>query len=187
MTDWAYGVFLGLIFAALLIGVLEWARRDRKRVVLDAPVGSYKFTREEIEKAMAFPLDARKDPRELEAWEIDLINLFKSYELEVLDLIDAQFSTGGCNDRWLAIARTDLQKGFMALQRAVAKPPGDDLDTQKPATRTLRNVDIVHNDDGEVLAVKESDDPAQLAGGEPCLGAEICARGMTGDGEKLYD
>lgn len=26
--------------------------------------------------------------------------------------------------RWLAIAKTDLQKGFMALTRAIAKPEG---------------------------------------------------------------
>ncbi len=72
---------------------------------------------------MAFPL--RPKERTLAPWEIDLMNTFKGLEKEILDLIEAQFSTGSCNDRWLAIARTDLQKAFMALQRAIAKPLAD--------------------------------------------------------------
>ncbi len=93
------------------------------RKIHDAPRPSDNFTKEEIKAAMAFPL--RMKERTLEPWEIDLMNTFKGYEKEILDLIEAQFSTGSCNDRWLAIARTDLQKGFMCLQRAIAKPAGD--------------------------------------------------------------
>lgn len=166
MTNWAYGVFLGLIFAAIIIGVLEWAGKDRKRVVHDAPMAPDNFTRKELKAAMAFPLRI-KGYRNLEDWEIDLINTMKDYEEEIIGLIDAQFSTGGCNDRWLAIARTDLQKGFMALTRAIAQPESDDPDKWK-FTRPKPQID------------------PPLADG-PNLGAEIRKAGMTGDGEGLYD
>ena len=39
-------------------------------------------------------------------------------EQEILEEIDSY--TEGVNARWLAIARTDIQRGFMALRRALA-------------------------------------------------------------------
>ena len=63
--------------------------------------------------------------RELAPWEIDLMNEIKALEAKTVALVEAQFSTGSCNDRWLAIAKTDLEKGFMAFIRAVARPNGE--------------------------------------------------------------
>lgn len=151
------GVLLALIFAAIILGVLEWARRDRKRVVLDAPVGSWNFTREQAEKAVR-----NAKGRTLEIWETDLLNKSKGFEAELLDFIEAQFSTGSCDDRWLAIARTDLQKGFMAMNRAITKP--GDANVPEPL-------------------VAAEVDPA-LEGTN--LGAEIRRLGKTGEGEGLY-
>lgn len=63
--------------------------------------------------------------RELNADEILLMNRIKGYASEVGGLIGA-LETGligkYVDKRWLAIAKTDLQKGFMSFVRAVAKP-----------------------------------------------------------------
>lgn len=82
-----------------------------------------------------------KGYRDLSQAEIDLMNEAKEKAAEVGALIDrisalnvqmvqdafsanehalADLHRDGC--RWAAIAKTDLQKGFMALVRAVAKP-----------------------------------------------------------------
>ncbi|MCB7129196.1 MAG: hypothetical protein J3T61_06645 [Candidatus Brocadiales bacterium] len=125
--------------------------------------------------------------RVLEEWEIDLMNVAKGFEAEMLEFIEAQFSTGSCDDRWLAIARTDLQKGFMALNRAIEKPGNLVPPPASIGRNLLTNVDIVHDDDGKVLAVKDPEDrdPENLAG-EPCLGAEVRKLGLTGEGEGNY-
>ena len=63
--------------------------------------------------------------RELTQEEIDLINKIKGIGNELGDLIDTlrderlQF-----DQRWVSIAKTDLQKGVMGLIRAIAKPGG---------------------------------------------------------------
>lgn len=43
-------------------------------------------------------------------------------EAEAGDMVDALEKTGGLDQRWVAIGKTDLQKGLMALTRAVAQP-----------------------------------------------------------------
>lgn len=79
--------------------------------------------------------------RDLSQAEIDLMNRIKAYEAEALQLVRdvlTQLGTHNANIgsdteepmrfanaepyRWAAIARTDLQTGFMALVRAVAQP-----------------------------------------------------------------
>lgn len=59
---------------------------------------------------------------------VDAVNRNKETEEKILRLIDdlqngqlkgESFQADG---RWLAIARTDLEKGFMALNRAIFKP-----------------------------------------------------------------
>ena len=62
--------------------------------------------------------------RDLSQEEINAMNTIKELAEQVRILVD---SIGDSNEffidtRWQAIARTDLQKGFMALVRAVAKP-----------------------------------------------------------------
>lgn len=53
---------------------------------------------------------------------IDQVNRHKLLEERLLRIIDDLHVSGGADPRWLAIARTDLEKGFMALNRAVFQP-----------------------------------------------------------------
>lgn len=59
--------------------------------------------------------------RPLSDAEIELMNEIKAKGTEVGDLIDKAVAKGA-DARWASIARTDLQKAFMCLTRAVAKP-----------------------------------------------------------------
>lgn len=64
-----------------------------------------------------------KGYNELSKQDIDLINLIKSKETELLELIrQIEPSVEGESQRWLATGKTDLQKGFMSVIRAIAKP-----------------------------------------------------------------
>lgn len=76
-----------------------------------------------------------KGYRELCQYEIDLMNEIKEKAAEVGELCDKLQSHKGAIDdngqtdpstapdqRWVAIGKTDLQKGFMALTRSIAKP-----------------------------------------------------------------
>jgi len=59
--------------------------------------------------------------RTLSDKEIDLINRIKAKGAELGELMDSIMDV---DPRWLAIAKTDLQKGFMSLVRAITKPEG---------------------------------------------------------------
>jgi hypothetical protein len=64
--------------------------------------------------------------RDLTPYEVRLMNDVKA-EAEVVALLVEKLSglkSAECvpDQRWVAIARTHLQQGFMALTRAVAKP-----------------------------------------------------------------
>lgn len=68
-----------------------------------------------------------KGYRDLTQAEIDLINEIKQKADEVGDLYLKVSNLRIANEslidlRWLAIAQTDLQKGFMGLVRSVARP-----------------------------------------------------------------
>ncbi len=60
--------------------------------------------------------------RDLSAEEIALMNEVKQAGELVGDLVERISATEGVDVRWASIARTQLQQGFMALTRAVAKP-----------------------------------------------------------------
>ena len=66
--------------------------------------------------------------RDLSAAELQLINRIKTEGLEVMELVDAvrAMDDGSTTERgrWMNIARTQVQQGFMALTRAVALPGG---------------------------------------------------------------
>jgi hypothetical protein len=62
--------------------------------------------------------------RALSDTETKLINEIKAIGNEVGRLVEGMGMNGHVDQRWVAIARTDLQKGFMALVRAVAQPNG---------------------------------------------------------------
>ena len=63
---------------------------------------------------------------------IDLVNTLKLAEESLLRMIDEMRDKGHQYDqRWLAIARTQFEQGYMALNRAIFKPeraklPGDE-------------------------------------------------------------
>lgn len=60
--------------------------------------------------------------RELTAEETDMINRIKKFGIELDGYFTGLEATDSIDKRWLAIAKTDLQKGFMSLVRSVAKP-----------------------------------------------------------------
>ena len=53
---------------------------------------------------------------------IDIVNENKAAEEVILRMLDALDSSGKADGRWLAVARTHLETGFMAMNRAVFKP-----------------------------------------------------------------
>lgn len=59
---------------------------------------------------------------DLTAEEIALMNEAKTLAEQVGALVDKIGKTPNTDQRWLAIGKTDLQKGFMATIRAVARP-----------------------------------------------------------------
>lgn len=61
---------------------------------------------------------------------VDLVNENKTIEEQVLRILDALATNPNTDKRWLAIGRTAIENGFMAVNRAVFKPsraklPGD--------------------------------------------------------------
>jgi len=63
--------------------------------------------------------------------KIALVNQNKTVEEELLRVIDHASKTGIMDARWAEIARTDLEKAFMSLNRAIFQPgrislPGDE-------------------------------------------------------------
>lgn len=62
--------------------------------------------------------------RELDAQEISYMNNVKSMGNSIAALIEEmeETMTPTPDLRWLAIAKTDLQKGIMSLVRSIAKP-----------------------------------------------------------------
>lgn len=63
-----------------------------------------------------------KGYRELNEGEIAAMNAVKEKAAEVCVLIEEMESNPDLDPRWIAIAKTDLQKGFMAATRSIAKP-----------------------------------------------------------------
>ena len=61
--------------------------------------------------------------RDLSQEEIDLMNDVKVQAAQAGALVEClENDIPEIDRRWLAIARTDLQKGFMSLMRSIAKP-----------------------------------------------------------------
>lgn len=60
--------------------------------------------------------------RDLSQQEINMMNDAKAKAMDIGKLCDVLNEMPEIDKRWLAIAKTDLQKGFMALVRSIAKP-----------------------------------------------------------------
>lgn len=63
-----------------------------------------------------------KGYRDLSEAEIDLMNDAKSKAMDIGKLCEVLKEMPEIDKRWLAIAVTDLQKGFMSLVRSIARP-----------------------------------------------------------------
>jgi hypothetical protein len=60
--------------------------------------------------------------RDLTQLEIDLMNQCKQMAEQCGELITILSEHDATDKRWIAIGKTDLQKGFMAIIRGVAQP-----------------------------------------------------------------
>lgn len=60
--------------------------------------------------------------RELNQQEIDAMNSIKELASAVGVLVEELEANPSLDKRWIAVAKTDLQKGFMAAVRSVAQP-----------------------------------------------------------------
>lgn len=63
-----------------------------------------------------------KGYRNLSETELSLINKIKEHACIVSALVEELREYPGIDQRWVSIAKTDLQTGFMALTRSVAQP-----------------------------------------------------------------
>ena len=63
-----------------------------------------------------------KGYRDLTQAEIDAMNSVKLQAEAVGKVVEAIGGMEGVDVRWVSIARTQLQQGFMALTRAIAQP-----------------------------------------------------------------
>lgn len=62
--------------------------------------------------------------RQLTQQEVAAINYVKNVGNDIGRLLDEVANLPLVDMRWLAIARTHLQEGFMFITRAIAKPEG---------------------------------------------------------------
>jgi len=62
--------------------------------------------------------------RDLTDAELEVINNIKKIGNTIGELFDAMKEGDAFDQRWLAIAKTDLQRGFMAWIRSITKPGG---------------------------------------------------------------
>jgi hypothetical protein len=60
--------------------------------------------------------------RDLSQEEIDLMNELKKAGNNVGTILEQVASIPNIDQRWLSIGRTDIQKGFMAAIRSIARP-----------------------------------------------------------------
>ena len=63
-----------------------------------------------------------KGYKELSQEEIDIMNVIKEHGATIGDLVERLRESDDLDQRWISIGATNLQQGFMALTRAVARP-----------------------------------------------------------------
>jgi hypothetical protein len=63
-----------------------------------------------------------KGYRELNQSELVAINRMKDIAEDIGAMLEELEACEGIDKRWLAIGKTDLQKGFMAVVRSIAQP-----------------------------------------------------------------
>ena len=63
--------------------------------------------------------------------KVALVNANKDIEERVLRILDDLKASPGVDGRWLAIGRTSIEQGFMAVNRAVFQPSRASLPEDK--------------------------------------------------------
>lgn len=63
-----------------------------------------------------------KGYRELNEDEINFMNIIKTHGVDLGDLVADLENMSEADQRWVAIGKTHLQQGLMALTRSIAKP-----------------------------------------------------------------
>lgn len=63
-----------------------------------------------------------KGYKELSQTQIDLMNTVKEYGRQIGMLIEDLAQDPEVDQRWLAIGKTELQKGLMSVTRSISKP-----------------------------------------------------------------
>lgn len=71
------------------------------------------------EEHQALPVEGYKAQSQS---NIDLVNANKRKEEEILQTLDGLAQSMDIDKRWLAIGRTHIEEGFMAINRSIFKP-----------------------------------------------------------------
>ncbi len=64
----------------------------------------------------------RRDYRDLNLSEIELINLVETINAEIGYLVTQLAQNAELDQRWIAIGKTQIQQGLMALTRGITQP-----------------------------------------------------------------
>lgn len=64
-------------------------------------------------------------------WKVDMVNANKVLEERVLRVFDELAKLEPIDKRWLAIGRTHIEEGFMAVNRSIFKPQRINLESDK--------------------------------------------------------
>lgn len=64
-------------------------------------------------------------------WAVDAVNRNKQLEENILRVMDILSGFGEIDQRWLAVGRTHIEQGFMAMNRAIFKPERVKLEGDK--------------------------------------------------------
>ena len=75
-------------------------------------------------EVVGIPVTPIKGYRQISQEEIDLVNEGKDLALKVRAFCERIAARPDADQRWLAVGKTDLQKGFMAIYRSVMRPEG---------------------------------------------------------------
>jgi len=73
----------------------------------------------------------------LETSAKELVNAIKIHEEKILRAMDHLQKDPLVDQRWLAIARTEIQKSYMCLVRSIFKPERIDLEGLPPNVKEL--------------------------------------------------
>lgn len=94
---------------------LEYDKIGKDRPMHDKPLD------EQMKLPKALQPEIKGD-RKLSVNEVQIINQIKENAIQIGQFCDNLDDYEGIDKRWLAIARTMLQQGFMAMARSIAKP-----------------------------------------------------------------